>query len=63
LTDGEIFTIDPTTGNQVGRISDTGLDFIGDLDLRPVPEPSTFMLLAVGVAALLSRCDLSSLRR
>jgi hypothetical protein len=38
LLSGDIFTIDPVTGNQIAHASDTGLDFIGDLDFRSVPE-------------------------
>ena len=52
---GDIFTIDPATGNQIAHVSDTGLDFIGDLDFRPMPEPASLTLLGLGVAAVLSR--------
>jgi hypothetical protein len=55
LLSGDIFTIDPATGNQIAHVSDTGLDFIGDLDFRPVPEPSSLTLVGLGLAAVLSR--------
>ncbi|MDT7811028.1 MAG: hypothetical protein QOJ42_944, partial [Acidobacteriaceae bacterium] len=41
LLSGDIFMIDPMTGNQIAHVSDTGLDFLGDLDFRPVPEPAS----------------------
>jgi hypothetical protein len=47
--------IDPVTGNQIAHVSDTGPDFIGDLDFRPVPEPSSLTLVDLGLAAILSR--------
>jgi hypothetical protein len=55
LVSGDIFTIDPATGNQIAHVSDTGLDFIGDLDFRPVPEPASLTLVGLGVAAIFSR--------
>jgi hypothetical protein len=55
LVSGDIFTIDPATGNQIAHLSDTGLDFIGDLDFRPVPEPASLTLVGLGLAAVLSR--------
>ena len=38
LLSGDIFTIDAATGNQIAHVSDTGLDFIGDLDFDPCPN-------------------------
>lgn len=55
LLSGDIFTIDPATGNQIAHVSETGLDFVGDLDVRPVPEPSSLALSGLGVAAMLVR--------
>jgi hypothetical protein len=55
LLSGDIFAIDPATGNQIAHLSDTGLDFIGDLDFRPVPEPLSLTLAGLGVVALLLR--------
>ena len=54
LVSGDIFSIDPATGNQVAHISDTGLDFIGDLDFRPVPESLSLTLVGLGMLAILT---------
>lgn len=54
LLSGDIFSINPATGNQIAHLSETGLDFVGDLDFRPVPEPSSLTLVAIGVVAALS---------
>jgi hypothetical protein len=35
LLSGDIYTIDPTTGAQLTHLSNTGLNFVGDLDFRP----------------------------
>jgi hypothetical protein len=57
LLRGDAFSVDPATGSQVARISDTGLDFIGDLDFRPVPEPLSLTLAGLGLLSVVSlRC-------
>ena len=50
---GDIFKIDPATGNTVGHVSTTGQNFVGDLDFRPVPEPINLTLVMIGLAAVL----------
>ena len=50
---GDIFKIDPATGNVVGHVSTTGQNFVGDLDFRPVPEPINLTLVATGLAAIM----------
>jgi hypothetical protein len=35
LLSGDIYTIDPATGAQLAHLSNTGLNFVGDLDFRP----------------------------
>jgi hypothetical protein len=57
---GDIFTIDPATGNVVDHISNTGLNFVGDLDFRPVPEPASVITTGLGVVSVIS---LSLIRR
>lgn len=66
LVSGDIFTIDPATGAQLAHLSATGLDFIGDLDSRPVPEPLSGPVAGIGLIAILcgrrfvrSRCTRS----
>lgn len=54
LVSGDVFSLDPATGNQVAHISNTSLDFVGDLDFRPVPEPLSLMLAGLGLLAILS---------
>jgi hypothetical protein len=49
---GDIFTIDPSTGNQVGHVS-TGVNFVGDLDFRPVPEPLSVTTAGLGLLLIL----------
>lgn len=46
---GDIFAIDPATGNIVRHVSTTGLNFVGDLDFRPVPEPLSATTVGVGL--------------
>ena len=54
LLSGDIYSIDPATGVQIAHLSDTGVDFIGDIDVRPVPEPTSLTLAALGLLATLS---------
>jgi hypothetical protein len=35
LVSGDIYTINPATGAQLAHLSNTGLNFVGDLDFRP----------------------------
>jgi hypothetical protein len=41
---GKIYTINPINGQET-TVGNTGLNFVGDLDFRPVPEPSSVALL------------------
>jgi PEP-CTERM motif len=51
---GDIFTIDPATGKQVMHVSTTGVNFVGDLDFRPVPEPLSLTMAGLGLLSILS---------
>jgi hypothetical protein len=50
---GDIFTIDPSTGDQVGHVSTTDVNFVGDLDFRPVPEPLSVTTAGLGLLLIL----------
>ena len=41
---GKIYTIDPKTGTET-VVGNSGMNAIGDLDFRPIPEPGTLVLL------------------
>jgi hypothetical protein len=49
--DGAIRTINSTTG-QVTSVGNTGLNFVGDLDFQPVPEPMNLTMCCLGLVAL-----------
>jgi hypothetical protein len=51
---GNLVTIDPKTAKET-PIGNTGLNFVGDLDLRPVPEPSSLTMVGLALLAILSR--------
>jgi hypothetical protein len=48
---GAIFTINPITGAET-PVGNTGLNFVGDLDFRPSPEPVTLTICALGLLGL-----------
>jgi hypothetical protein len=54
LLSGDIFTVNPATGAQLAHLSTTGLDFVGDLDFRPVPEPLSLTMAGLGLFAMVS---------
>jgi hypothetical protein len=51
---GDIYAIDPATGNIVRHVSTTGLNFVGDLAFQPVPEPATVIAVAAGLLSIVS---------
>jgi hypothetical protein len=51
---GDIFAIDAATGNIVRHVSTTGVNFVGDLDFRPVPEPLSATTVGVGLLFIVS---------
>ena len=46
----KLYTVNPTTGAET-LIGSTGRSFVGDIDFRPLPEPGTLGLFAVGLFA------------
>jgi hypothetical protein len=48
--ESQIFTLNPTTGAVTALSSTTGANFVGDLAFA-VPEPGTFILVGLGIAA------------
>jgi hypothetical protein len=48
---GKIYIINPITGQET-TVGNTGLNFVGDLDFRPVPEPLSLTMCGLGLAAL-----------
>jgi hypothetical protein len=48
---GKIYTINPVTGAEP-TVGNTGLNFVGDLDFRPVPEPINLVMCGLGVLGL-----------
>jgi len=49
-----LFTLDPKTGNGT-LVGHPGLNFVGDLDFQPIPEPATLGLCGLGLLALAVR--------
>ena len=45
---GKIYTINPLTGVET-VVGNTGLNFVGDLDFQPAPEPMTLAVCALGL--------------
>jgi hypothetical protein len=49
---GKIYTINPITGQET-TVGNTGLNFVGDLDFQPVPEPVSLTMCGLGLLGLL----------
>ncbi len=50
---GNLYILNPNTGAQA-LVGNTGLNFVGDLDFAPVPEPGTWALAALGLLGILA---------
>jgi hypothetical protein len=48
---GKIYTINPITGQET-TVGNTGLNFVGDLDFQPVPEPMSLSMCCLGLVGL-----------
>jgi MYXO-CTERM domain-containing protein len=48
---GKIYTINPITGQET-TVGNTGLNFVGDLDFQPAPEPVTLTMCGLGLLGL-----------
>jgi len=63
LLSGDIYTIDPATGVQLAHLSNTGLNFVGDLDFRPnyqvclLYDPTKAMKSGATLPVKLQLCD------
>jgi hypothetical protein len=48
---GKIYTINPITGQET-TVGNTGLNFVGDLDFQPAPEPMSLAMCGLGLLGL-----------
>jgi hypothetical protein len=48
---GKIYTINPLNGQET-TVGNTGLNFVGDLDFQPVPEPMSLVICGLGLIGL-----------
>jgi len=50
---GKIYNINPINGAET-TVGNTGLNFVGDLDFQPVPEPMSLTMCGLGLVALVT---------
>jgi hypothetical protein len=52
---GKIYTINPLNGRET-TVGNTGLNFVGDLDFQPAPEPMSLGMCGLGLLGLAVYC-------